>query len=66
MNDREKLIKCPGCDLLLSESDGQGQVNHMTENHPEIIAERLREAGMHDEALKFRPGGILGIDRLIS
>lgn len=49
----EKLIKCPGCDLLLPESSFQEQNQHMVSNHPDIIAERLREAHMYEEAAKY-------------
>lgn len=45
-----ELITCPGCDLQLPEFDHHGQSEHMIANHPEIIIERLRTAGMHAEA----------------
>lgn len=37
--------KCPGCGLLLPEDDFQGQIAHMSEAHPEIVSERLEQAG---------------------
>lgn len=41
--------QCPGCDLRLPEADLAGQVAHMNEAHPEIVAERLEAAGFeHD------------------
>jgi len=38
-----KMIKCPGCDLMLPEDDLQAQVEHMDEFHPDIVAKRLEE-----------------------
>jgi hypothetical protein len=38
-------MKCPGCGFELADEDLQGQVAHMQDVHPEIVAERLRAAG---------------------
>jgi hypothetical protein len=44
---REEMVECPGgCGLRLPESDGWAQKAHMEAKHPEIIAERLRAAGL--------------------
>jgi len=37
-----KMIRCPGCGHVLPEDDLRAQIEHMEENHPEIIALRLR------------------------
>ncbi len=37
-----RTIPCPGCGHRLPEDDLRAQIAHMEENHPEIIAERLR------------------------
>lgn len=37
-----KMIRCPGCDCVLPKDDLHAQIMHMEENHPDIIAERLR------------------------
>lgn len=42
-------IKCPGCDLELPEDDLGAQVEHMEQNHPEIIIQRLKKEGLWDE-----------------
>ncbi len=39
------LIVCPGCPLELADDDLMGQRDHMTAHHPEIITQRLEEAG---------------------
>ena len=39
-----KMIKCPGCDLMLPEDDTKAQVAHMDEFHPDIVAKRREEA----------------------
>lgn len=41
-------IKCPGCDLVLTEDDLYGQSEHMKQDHPEIVAERLAEEAAWD------------------
>jgi hypothetical protein len=41
-------MKCPGCDLELSEDDVLGQIRHMEAEHPEIIEERRAEAALWD------------------
>jgi hypothetical protein len=46
---QSKLTKCPGCDLELPEGDVRAQKEHMEEHHPEIIAERLENAGFRQE-----------------
>lgn len=43
------LVKCPGCSLEFPESDLSAQIAHMEQSHPEIIIQRLRDAGMHDQ-----------------
>ncbi len=44
------LIQCPGgCGLELPEDDFRAQKEHMEKNHPEIIAERLQNAGFRRE-----------------
>lgn len=41
--------KCPGCDLRLAPDDLRTQVAHMEKEHPEIVAERLEEAGFEQQ-----------------
>lgn len=36
-------VKCPGCEVFMDEADMLGQAEHMLANHPEIIAERMKE-----------------------
>jgi len=43
---KDRMIKCPGCDLRLPENDHKAQKKHMEEKHPEIIKER-RERPLH-------------------
>ena len=38
-------IKCPGCTVEHDEDDWEAQSEHMTRHHPEIIDQRLSEAG---------------------
>lgn len=44
------LIPCPApaCDLLLDEDDMADQMFHMISFHPEIVAERRKEAARWD------------------
>ncbi len=37
-----EMIKCPECEHELPEDDLQGQVEHMEQNHPEVIEKRLK------------------------
>jgi len=39
-----KMVKCPGCSLEFPEDDLHAQMRHMDEVHPDIIAQRLKEA----------------------
>lgn len=36
-------IQCPGCDTRMPSDDGWAQKLHMETEHPEIVAERLKE-----------------------
>ena len=45
-NKEVKMVKCPGCSLELPEDDPRAQMRHMDEAHPDIIAQRLKEAGI--------------------
>lgn len=47
------MIKCPKCSLKLPENDVTAQKEHMERNHPEVIINRLKGAGMHSEAEEF-------------
>lgn len=44
------MMPCPGkgCALVLPLDDLQGQMRHMMSEHPEIVAERRREAARWD------------------
>lgn len=46
MSEKTVMVKCPGCSLELPENDLAAQMTHMDKYHPEIIAQRRREAGM--------------------
>lgn len=48
-----QYIQCPGCCLELPADDTDAQVAHMEEYHPEIIAQRLHDEGLHHEADQF-------------
>lgn len=39
------MLKCPGCDVEHDESHYALQAHHMATQHPEIIDQRMREAG---------------------
>lgn len=43
--------RCPYCGDYAS--DIHDEIAHMQTHHPEVIAQRLRDAGMHDEAAKW-------------
>lgn len=57
------MVKCPGCDLQLSDDDPWAQIAHMEDNHPEIIEERLREIGTIDPR-RTAAAMLYGNDRL--
>ena len=38
-------VKCPGCDTLLPAEDLRTQGEHLQANHPEIIEQRMLDAG---------------------
>jgi hypothetical protein len=44
----EKMLLCPGCDLLLPEDDLRAQVDHMTQMHGDIVAARQAEDARWD------------------
>ena len=50
MNEAEKpkMIKCPECPVEFSEDDLPAQMSHMDKNHPALIAQRRRQAGVHE------------------
>ena len=39
---KPKMVKCPGCDLMLPREDLRALMEHVDRNHPEIITERRR------------------------
>ncbi|HVE80898.1 MAG TPA: hypothetical protein VNA68_02025 [Candidatus Dormibacteraeota bacterium] len=47
------MIECPGCGHKMSEGDLKGQKNHMEQNHPEIITQRLTNAGFEQQEGKW-------------
>lgn len=40
--------QCPACEVRLPADDVRGQMAHMESCHPEVIAERRREAARWD------------------
>lgn len=48
------MSKCPYCDYATpDENDTWQEVAHMEVAHPEVIAERLRTAGLLDASARF-------------
>lgn len=42
-----EMLQCPGgCGVELPEDDLRAQIEHMEQNHPEIIKERLQREGL--------------------
>lgn len=48
-NEKVVMIKCPGCELQLPDNNVSGQIKHMEDAHPEIIAQRHRNAGIRSK-----------------
>jgi hypothetical protein len=42
------MAKCPACDLWLAEDDFEAQQLHLTEAHPDVVAQRLLESSRWD------------------
>lgn len=53
MAQEPEMIKCPGCDVMLPENEPWAQKKHMEERHPEIIADRMVNAGFRQEDGKW-------------
>lgn len=47
------MIQCPACTLELPEDNGQAQVDHMEREHPDVINERLQNAGFRQQGGKW-------------
>lgn len=45
----EPMIKCPGCEVRLPQADIDAQKAHMEAEHPDLIAERLTDAGFEEQ-----------------
>jgi hypothetical protein len=50
------LAQCPACGLELPVDDSRAQIAHMEAEHPDLIQERLRAAGLEPARLRKRPG----------
>lgn len=50
MPDDEENIACPVCGFKLPTADLPGQKAHLEANHPEVIEQRLRDAGFEKDA----------------